>query len=175
MLIILDRDGVINYDSDHYIKSPDEWCAIPGSLARIAEWKHAGHQVVVATNQSGIARNLYSDKVLQAIHQKMQQQLVEYDAELDGIYYCPHHPDDLCACRKPEPGLLLQIANDFDVDLSKALLIGDSLRDLQAAEKVACPAYLVRTGKGDRTLAAHHIANPVFDSLARVTLPEESL
>ena len=172
MLIILDRDGVINYDSDHYIKSPDEWQAIPGSLARIAEWKRAGHQVVVATNQSGIARGLYSDSVLQEIHQKMQTQLAEHGAELDGIYYCPHHPDDHCACRKPEPGLLLQIKQDFDADLSQALLVGDSLRDLQAAEQVGCPACLVRTGKGERTLAAHTISTPVFDALATVILPE---
>lgn len=168
MLIILDRDGVINHDSDHYIKSPDEWLPIDGSLAAIAALKKAGHQVVIATNQSGIARGLYDEATLARIHEKMADLLSEYDVVIDGIYYCPHHPDEQCCCRKPAPGLLQQIAQDFDADLSKAVMVGDKLTDIEVASVMHCPAVLVKTGKGERTLAKGlgDFQVQVFDDLA---------
>lgn len=152
MLVILDRDGVINYDSAEYIKSPSEWIPYPSSLKAIAQLKNTGHQVVVATNQSGVGRGYYSLEMLHKIHEKMQDALKAYGVTLDGIYFCPHTPDDQCACRKPKPGMLLQIARDFNVDLAQAILVGDSLRDIQAAQAVNCKAVLVKTGKGEQTL-----------------------
>ncbi len=168
MLIILDRDGVINHDSDQYIKSADEWLPIDGSLAAIAALKKAGHTVVVATNQSGIARGLYDEKALSLIHDKMQGLLAEYDVLLDGIYYCPHHPDEQCNCRKPAPGLLQQIAKDFDADLSQAVMVGDKLTDVEVATVMNCPAVLVKTGKGQLTLdkGLGPYQAQVFDDLA---------
>ena len=153
MLIVLDRDGVINEDSDHYIKSPSEWHALPGSLEAIAKLKQAGHRVVVATNQSGVGRGLYTQATLNAIHDKMHQALATHGVALDGIYFCPHHPDDNCDCRKPKTGLFKQIARDFQPAWHRCVTIGDSLRDLQAAKAVGCPGVLVKTGKGQRTLA----------------------
>jgi D-glycero-D-manno-heptose 1,7-bisphosphate phosphatase len=149
MLIILDRDGVINYDSDAYIKSPEEWQPMPGSLEAIARLNKAGHLVTVATNQSGIGRGYYSEAVLQQIHQKMTQQLAKFGGHIDGLFYCPHIPEDHCECRKPKPGLLLQIAAAFKTDLTQALLIGDSLRDIEAAQAASCPSILVQTGKNE--------------------------
>lgn len=154
MLIVLDRDGVINKDSPHFIKSPDEWIPIPGSLEAIARLKQAGHTVVVATNQSGVGRGLYTLDTLAAIHQKMLAALQAVGASLDGIYYCPHHPDEGCDCRKPKAGMMHQIARDFNPNWPDAMLVGDSLRDLQSAAAVGCPATLVLTGKGQETLAA---------------------
>lgn len=170
MLIILDRDGVINYDSDAFIKTPAEWIPIPGSLEAIAKLNHAGHTVVVATNQSGIARGLYTESDLAAIHEKMRTQLAAVGGHIDGIFYCPHGPDDGCACRKPKPGLLLQIAAQFQVDWKEALSVGDAARDIAAAQSVGCPAALVKTGKGLQTLAANAIDAdvPVFEDLADV-------
>ncbi|MDQ2994502.1 MAG: D-glycero-beta-D-manno-heptose 1,7-bisphosphate 7-phosphatase, partial [Pseudomonadota bacterium] len=118
MLIVLDRDGVINFESDEYIKSPDEWIPIPGSLDAIKRLKSAGHTVVVATNQSGIARGFYTHEILAEIHAKMQGLLAEIGSSIDGIFYCPHHPDEHCDCRKPQPGLFYQIAAQFPVDWS---------------------------------------------------------
>lgn len=153
-LIILDRDGVINQDRDDFVKSPEEWIAVPGSLEAIVKLNQAGFKVVVATNQSGIARGLFSLKVLASIHKKMQQQLAKLGGQLDGIYFCPHGPDDHCDCRKPKAGLFKQIARDFQCDLRQAYAVGDSLRDIQAAKSVGCEAFLVRTGKGERALAS---------------------
>lgn len=154
MLVILDRDGVINYDSEDYIKSPAEWLPIPGSLAAIAQLNAAGHYVVVATNQSGIARGYYSLKTLTAIHHEMHNQLKAINGYVDGIYFCPHHPDENCGCRKPKPGLLLQIKRDFPDAFSNAIFIGDSLKDIQAAKAARCASALVKTGNGEATLAA---------------------
>lgn len=148
MWVILDRDGVINYDSPHYIKSPAEWRPIPGSLAAIARLNQAGYQVVVATNQSGIARGYYDVAALEAIHAKMQQQLASVGGRLAGIFYCPHGPQEGCECRKPKPGLLQQIAATFHVDFKQAWFIGDSGRDIAAAQQVHCPALLVLSGQG---------------------------
>lgn len=142
-LIILDRDGVINYDSPDYIKSPDEWQPIPGSIEAIALLKNAGYIVVVATNQSGIARNLYDIATLQSIHEKMQQLCLKNGAAIDKIYYCPHHPSEHCACRKPKPGMLVQIAQDFDCSLNNVPVIGDRLTDIAAAQAVhAFPIFV---------------------------------
>ncbi len=171
MLIIIDRDGVINHDSVDYIKSPKEWIAIPSSLNAITRLNHAGHQVVVATNQSGIGRGYYSPDTLEAIHQKMRDELSAVGGRLDGIYFCPHIPDDHCECRKPKPGLLIQIAKDFNVDLKQSYFIGDSFRDIQAAQQVAALPILVRTGNGERTLKENKAtlrSIPVYADLSEV-------
>ncbi len=152
MLIILDRDGVINYESPDYIKSADEWRPIPKSIAAIAKLKHDGHTVVIATNQSGIGRGFYTEIELNAMHQKLADLLANHDTKLDGIYYCPHHPDANCHCRKPKTGLLENIRRDFNYDLKNAWLVGDSKRDLEAGKAMGCKLALVKTGNGPKTL-----------------------
>ena len=151
-LIILDRDGVINFDSDQFIKSPEEWKPVPGSLEAIARLNHAGYTVVVATNQSGIGRGLFEMSTLTAIHEKLQKMLAQAGGRVDAFFYCPHTADLKCSCRKPEPGMLLEIADRFDADLNGVPAIGDSLRDLVSAEKVGAKPILVLTGKGQKTL-----------------------
>lgn len=167
-LIILDRDGVINEDSDEYIKSPDEFIPIPGSLEAIARLNHAGYMVLVATNQSGIARNFFTMDTLTQIHDKLKRLLNAYGGRIDGIFFCPHGPDDHCNCRKPKPGLYAEIAQRLETDLTGVPAIGDSLRDLQAAQQVGATPVLVRTGKGERTLAKGEGLEgiPVYDNLA---------
>lgn len=150
-LIILDRDGVINYDSDHFIKSPDEWIPIPGSLEAIARLNQAGYRVIVSTNQSGIARGLFNILTLNAIHQKMHTAAQRVGADIDAIFFCPHAADDNCDCRKPKPGMLHEIAKRFDINLKGVPTVGDSLRDLQAGFVSGCTPYLVLTGKGEKT------------------------
>ena len=151
-LIILDRDGVINYDSDEFIKSPAEWIPIPGSLEAIARLNQAGYRVVVATNQSGVARGLFDVSTLNAIHQKLHTAAQQVGADVDAIFYCPHAADENCDCRKPKPGMLHTIATRFNSSLKGVPNVGDSLRDLQAGYGVGCVPYLVMTGKGERTL-----------------------
>lgn len=150
-LITLDRDGVINYDSDAFIKSPDEWIPIPGSLEAIARLNQAGYRVVVATNQSGIARGLLDILTLNAIHQKMHKTAQQVGAHIDAVFFCPHAADDNCDCRKPKPGMLQQIGKRFNLSLRGVPAIGDSLRDLQAGFVLGCVPYLVLTGKGQKT------------------------
>lgn len=150
-LIILDRDGVINHDSDEFIKSPAEWIPIPGSLDAIAQLNHSGYRVAVATNQSGIARGYFDIDTLNAIHQKMHQQLARLGGHIDAIFFCPHGPDDDCECRKPKPGLLRSIGDRFSMKLHDVPAIGDSKRDLQAALAVGARPFLVLTGKGEKT------------------------
>ncbi len=150
--VILDRDGVINQDSDAYIKSPEEWIPIPGSLPAIARLNAAGFKVAVATNQSGIARGFYDQSILQAMHEKMRGLLADVGGRIDSLVFCPHGPDDDCFCRKPKSGLYQQIAEHFSASLQNIPVIGDSERDLQAAEAVGATPILVRTGKGERTL-----------------------
>lgn len=145
-LIILDRDGVINYDSEFYIKSPQEWLPIPGSLEAIARLNQAGYQVVVATNQSGVGRGLYDVATLNKIHEKMHTELARVHGKIDAIFYCPHTPDDHCSCRKPKPGLLYQIADHYQISLEGVPLVGDTLRDVEAAYTVGCQPVLVATG-----------------------------
>ncbi len=151
-LIVLDRDGVINHDSDHFIKSPEEWRPIPGSIEAIARLNHAGYRVVIATNQSGIGRGLFDMAMLNSIHEKMHKALAQVGGRLDAIFFCPHTGDARCECRKPRPGMLLEIGKRFNTELAGVPCVGDSLRDLQAAEAAGAQAVLVLTGKGEKTL-----------------------
>ncbi len=164
--VLLDRDGVINQDSDAFIKSPDEWLPIDGSLEAIALLNAHGYQVVVVTNQSGVARGLLDEPMLEKIHAKMQQLVTEKGGQITAIYYCPHGPNSACDCRKPRAGLLKAFAADFDADLKTIAVIGDSLRDLQAANAVGAKPMLVKTGKGQQTLINNPQLNiPVFETL----------
>lgn len=151
-LIVLDRDGVINRDSADYIKTVDEWIPLPGSIEAIADLSRAGHQVVVATNQSGLARGYFDLDDLEAMHAKMRALVEDAGGEIAAIFYCPHGPDDNCRCRKPKPGLLDAIEAEFDTSLHGCWLVGDSLRDLQAGMEKGCKPVLVKTGKGEQTL-----------------------
>ena len=150
-LVILDRDGTINQDSDQYIKSPSEWKPIPGSLEAIARLTQGGWRMVVATNQSGIARGLFDMATLNAIHAEMHRAVNQAGGRIDAIFFCPHAADANCGCRKPKPGLLREIASRMDVELAGVPMIGDSLRDVEAAAAVGAKPYLVLTGKGRKT------------------------
>jgi D-glycero-D-manno-heptose 1,7-bisphosphate phosphatase len=152
-LVILDRDGVINFDSAQFIKSPAEWKPIPGSLEAIARLNQAGYRVVVATNQSGIGRSLFDMDTLNAIHEKMHKALFTVGGRIDAIFYCPHTADSKCECRKPKPGMYKRISETLNIDLQGIPTVGDSLRDLQAGAAVGCTPMLVRTGKGEKTKA----------------------
>ena len=151
-LVILDRDGVINADSEQFIKSPEEWTPIAGSLEAIARFTQAGYQVVVATNQSGLGRGLFDMATLNAIHDKMHKAVTQLGGRIDAVFFCPHAQDAGCACRKPQPGMLLEIAARFNVALGGVSAIGDSLRDLDAASAAGARPILVLTGKGEQTL-----------------------
>lgn len=153
-LVILDRDGTINFDSDKYIRSPQEWKPIPGSLDAIAALNRAGYSVVVATNQSGISRGLLDMSVLNAIHDAMHRALARVGARIDAVFFCPHGAEDGCECRKPKPGLFDEIADRYGIDLGGVPAIGDSLRDLQAAAARGARPILVLTGKGGKTRKA---------------------
>lgn len=150
-LVILDRDGVINHDSENYIKSPDEWQPIDGSLDAIARLTAAGYHVVVATNQSGIARGLFDLATLGAIHTKMHQAVAQAGGHIDAVFFCPHAADAQCDCRKPSPGMLNDILSRYHMPAASVVMIGDSRRDLQAAEAAGCQPWLVLTGNGART------------------------
>ncbi|MCE1185321.1 D-glycero-beta-D-manno-heptose 1,7-bisphosphate 7-phosphatase [Zoogloea sp.] len=150
-IIVLDRDGVINHDSDQFIKSPEEWKPIPGSLEAIARLNEADWRVVVASNQSGVGRGLFDMDTLNAINEKMVKALSQVGGRLDAIFFCPHAADSTCDCRKPKPGMFRQISERFNVDLKGAPVVGDSLRDLQAGMALGCAPYLVLTGKGRKT------------------------
>ena len=169
-LIILDRDGVINEDADDYIKSPAEWRPIPGSLEAIARLNQHGYRVAVATNQAGLARGLFDMHALNAIHQKLHLAAQTVGAHVDAIFFCPHAPEDFCDCRKPRPGMLRTIGQRFNSQLSGIPFVGDSLRDLQAGFEVGCTPYLVRTGKGKRTIETGGMppGTIVLDNLAAV-------
>lgn len=175
-LVILDRDGVINYDSDNFIKSPKEWIPLPGSLEAISLLTATDYKIVIATNQSGVGRGYFDFNTLNNIHEKMLNKIQAFGGNIEKIYFCPHHPDENCDCRKPKPGMFLEISNDFNIDLSNTFAIGDSLRDLQAAITSGAKPVLVKTGKGQTTLNSisfkkllnnntnlHHI--PVFNDL----------
>lgn len=150
-LIVLDRDGVINYDSDEYIKTVDEWVALPGALDAIARLSRAGWTVTIATNQSGLARGYYSVPTLESMHQVLRDEVHQRGGHVGLITYCPHGPDDGCSCRKPRAGLLEQIAQHYKTQLDGVWFVGDSLRDLQAAVAVNAQPVLVHTGKGEQT------------------------
>src|SRR5262245_58274471 len=150
-LVILDRDGVINLDSDAYIKNPDEWKPVPGSLKAIAKLTQAGFHAVVATNQSGVGRGLFEMATLNAIHDKMHRAVSQAGGRIDAVFYCPHGIEADCGCRKPKPGMLEEIGRRFNTDLRDVPVIGDALRDLQAAAAVGAQPILVLTGKGEKT------------------------
>ncbi len=152
-IVILDRDGVINEDSDDYIKSAEEWIPIEGSLLAISLLSSSGVRVVVATNQSGIGRGYFSESDLQRIHHKMCSMVEDAGGKIAQIFFCPHQPEENCRCRKPKPGLLENIAAAFSVDLHGVPFIGDSLKDIQVAKAVGCTPILVKTGKGVDTLS----------------------
>lgn len=151
--LILDRDGVINVDSDHYVRSVSEWQPIPGSIDAIAAFSKAGWVVTVATNQSGIGRGYFSRRTLYAMHAKLRKLVRRAGGDVAEIAFCPHTPDDECDCRKPKPGLLYQLARRTGLDLKNAVLVGDSERDLEAGEAVGAELWLVRSGKGQMTEA----------------------
>lgn len=151
-LVILDRDGVINHDSDQFIKSPDEWRPISGSPEAIARLTQYGYRVVVATNQSGVGRGLFEMDTLNAIHDKMVRTVTQVGGRIEAIFFCPHTSADDCLCRKPKPGMFQEIAARFNADLSGVPVVGDSLRDLQAGAAMRAQPMLVLTGKGRKTV-----------------------
>ena len=167
-LVILDRDGVINQDSDQFIKNTTEWKPIPGSLEAIAKLNHAGYHVVVASNQSGIGRGLLDMGALNAINVKMYRVLAQMGGRIDALFYCPHAAEANCDCRKPKPGMFIDIAQRFNVNLAGVPSVGDSLRDLQAAAMAGAQPVLVLTGKGSKTRAGGGVpdSTPVFADLA---------
>lgn len=168
-LLILDRDGVINHDSDAYIKTLDEWLPIDSSIAAIARLSRAGWTVAVATNQSGLARGYYDLATLDSMHARLRELVAEQGGEVGLIVHCPHGPNDGCDCRKPKPGMLQQIATHYGVSLNGLWFVGDSRSDLDAALAVDCQPVLVRTGKGERTLTTPLPAGTlVFDDLAAI-------
>lgn len=151
-LVILDRDGVINHDSENYIKSPEEWTALPGSLEAITLLNKAGIKVAIATNQSGIFRGYYSQETLTNIHKKMHNELKKINGHIDAIFYCPHSPENICACRKPQPGMLLKALDELNIKANNAFFVGDSIKDIHAAKTAGCTAILVETGNGLNTI-----------------------
>ena len=169
-LVVLDRDGVINHDSDEYIKTTEEWRPLPGSMEAIASLSDAGYTVAVASNQSGLARGYFDQPALDAMHHKMLGLVDAAGGCINKIVICPHGPDDGCDCRKPKPGLLEQLAEHFETTLAGVPVVGDALRDLEAAAAVGARPVLVRTGKGGRTEASlpERFANvAVYDDLAQ--------
>lgn len=164
--ILLDRDGVINHDSDLFIKSPEEWQPIAGSLEAIALLNQHGFKVVVISNQSGLARGLFDRDMLAKIHAKMQRMVAEQGGKIDAVYFCPHGPEDGCNCRKPKPGMLEAFAREHRANLADIALIGDSLVDIKAAQAAGAKPMLVKTGNGEKTLAGNPDLNiPFFDNL----------
>jgi D-glycero-D-manno-heptose 1,7-bisphosphate phosphatase len=168
-LLILDRDGVINYDSDAYIKSVEEWIPLPGSIEAIAQLSKAGWTVAIATNQSGIARGYYDIATLDAMHARLRALVAEQGGEVGLVVYCPHGPDEGCDCRKPKPGMLKIISEHYKVPLAGIWFVGDSLGDLEAAKAVDSQPVLVKTGKGDKTQSKNlPVGTLIFDDLAAV-------
>lgn len=153
--IILDRDGVINHDSNEYIKSPDEWLPIPRSLEAVATLNRAGYRVLIATNQSGIARGFYDLDMLDQIHEKMMRELAAVGGYVEEIFFCPHHPEEKCPCRKPQPGMIHAIAEKYPLSLPDTFFIGDSQADMGAALAAGCKPILVMTGNGHVTVDQH--------------------
>ena len=170
-LAILDRDGVINFDSDQYIKSPAEWRPIPGSIEAIARLSQSGYRIAVATNQSGIGRGLFDMATLNAMNDKMMELVFRQGGRIDALFFCPHTAAEQCGCRKPRTGMLEEIAARFHTELKGVPIVGDSLKDLQAAESVGAQPILVLTGKGEQTRAQGSMPKKtlVFDSLADVS------
>jgi len=172
-VVVLDRDGVINQDSPDYVKSEDEWIAIPGSIEAIASLSNAGYKIAVATNQSGLGRKLFDEFALARMHQKFCGLVEEAGGQVDGIFFCPHSPDEECEYRKPGTGLLQQIESEFSCSLKGQYFVGDSMKDIQAASAFSCVPVLVRTGNGlvtEKQLSPELSATClVFDDLASAT------
>lgn len=170
-LVILDRDGVINQDSANFIKNPNEWVPIAGSLEAIALLNQQGFRVALATNQSGIARGLFDMVALNAIHDKMHKALAQVGGRIDALFYCPHAADANCDCRKPKTGMIKEIGRRFSIDLKDVYAVGDALRDLQAFSVAGCQPILVLTGKGEATFKADNLpaSTLVFADLAQAT------
>ncbi len=167
-LLLLDRDGVINHDSDAYIKSPDEWLPIAGSLEMMAELFQQGIRIIVVTNQSGVGRGYFSETVLHSIHEKMLVMLEALGGKIEAVYFCPHHPDESCVCRKPFTGMLDKIEQDYQISVKGVPLVGDSAKDIQLALNKSCLPVLVRSGKGSETEQQHSSLLrdvPVFNAL----------
>lgn len=167
-LIILDRDGVINLDSDEYIKSETEWEAIPGSLEAIGKLCHYGYSVVCVTNQAGLSRGIMTIEDLIRVHQKMHAELAKFRGTIEAVFFCPHSPEEECECRKPKPGLLKEVSQRLHTPLDNAILVGDKLSDLEAAAAVNCKPVLVRTGYGQGHVDAGEVPGhiPVYASLS---------
>lgn len=167
-LIILDRDGVINHDADDFIKTADEWRPIDGSLEAIARLYHNGYRIVVVSNQSGLARGKFNIEALNAMHQKLHGLLASYGGVIEAIFFCPHGPDDCCECRKPKPGLYLEVAKRLRTKLNNVFAVGDKVSDIQAAAAARARPVLVRTGYGQRAEASGEVPAgvPVFDDLS---------
>ncbi len=146
-LVILGRDGILNEYREGHVTVPEEWNALPGALEAVSRINHAGWHVVVATNQSGIGRGMIDMAVINAVHAHMNQQMMAQGARIDAVFFCPHTPEDHCACRKPKPGMLLEIGRRYSVDLSHVPFASDTLRDLQAAQTAGCEPHLVQTGR----------------------------
>lgn len=164
--VILDRDGTINVDSDTFIKSPEEWLPLPGSLEAIALLNRHGYKVVVVSNQSGVARGLFDLATLEAMHDKMRKMVSAAGGNIEAVYFCPHGPDDHCSCRKPKPGLFETFAKDKQVDLKDVYSVGDSLRDIEASLAVGARPILVKTGKGQKTVLNNpQLKLPIFENL----------
>lgn len=151
-VVILDRDGVINEDSDAYIKSAEEWHPIPGSIEAIARLNNAGFRVGIVSNQSGLARGLFDLAALGVMHRKLHDLLAKHGGRVEMIAFCPHGPEEGCQCRKPQPGLLIALAQRLGIELKGVPLVGDSPSDLEAARSLGMRPWLVRTGKGQATL-----------------------
>ena len=149
-LVILGRDGILNRYREDHVKEPSEWEPLPGALEAVARLNHAGWHAVVATNQAGIDRGLLDMGSLNAVHQAMIRRLAAVGGRLDAVFFCPHAPEEQCDCRKPLPGMMLQIAERYGVDLKDVPLVSDNLRDLKAAVAAGCPPHLVRTGRAAR-------------------------
>lgn len=172
-LVILGRDGILNEYREGHVTAPEEWVPVPGALAAVARLHHAGWHVVVATNQSGIGRGMIDMAAVNAVHAHMNQQLMAHGARIDAVFFCPHTPEDGCACRKPRPGMLLEIGRRYGVDLAQVPMAADTLRDLLAAQAAGCPPHLVLTGRaaaiGDDQL--HHMLSQVPGTQAHADLP----
>ncbi len=164
--VLLDRDGVVNQDSDDFIKSPQEWQPIPRSIEAISLLNQHGYKIIIITNQSGLQRGLFDLDTLRQIHAKMCRLVEKQGGKIEAIYFCPHGPDDDCCCRKPKPGLLQKFSKDYNTKLDNIFFIGDSLKDIQAGKSVGAEMLLVKTGKGCRTLQDNPGLNvPVFEDL----------
>lgn len=159
-LIILDRDGVINYDSDDYIKSEEEWTPLPGSIEAISKLHQSGFRIAIATNQSGLARNYFDNDTLEAMHHKMVSLIEAAGGKIDLIAFCPHKPGDNCSCRKPLPGLITKISEQLSIPISQSVIfVGDSMSDLEAGYAAGCTPVLVKTGKGMKSFVKLKEAN----------------